>query len=394
MLNDNNVASSLRGQKVSLDSSIRGVRNPANENPLEGVFQVVINAPSEPRLNPNPLIVKWQMVEVLRPRWWQLGQEVETIFGNICEKRIPIHKLGAEFVPQFPSTINPNQDVKVVIYNPARTSVHSIPALESAATSCTPAQDNGCARISTMSTDTVPRGVSSIVSGEEYIARIKLKNTGTTVWNNNYKLHYQFGEQGSNNRITGEIAVPRNVDPDKFVTLEYKGVTLKESGSWPMDLQMKVGDREFAAMGHSAGLEARRNNLECGTSAVSLTPTEGGSKLKINVNSIKNTGNTLWKSGSFKFVGTSSNNVFGNIEFDMPQTTVSGLQAKGIVPGATLAQPLSLQFIVNMNELNPKPRPQTAPYTLSFKMKEGNTEFGPACTKDIKVEPYFDISGR
>lgn len=404
-------------------ANVKGIRQTSEAGvltpPVTANFIISRKAPEVSAASSTPINVnfKFQMVEEIRPSLWRrtaaalIGQTLESEFrpfGPECSYTLRVDRLDAEFLKQ-----NPTDDTSVIqIFNPV------------------------LGPMSSSSPDT------SLVASEKYLIRVKLKNKGTTVWKSgdNYKLEGQVGLQ--NNPQTVQLELLQEVKPEQEVSLQYIGTAPDSTGQFSTKWQMKIGERLFGtSRDKNSPVTSRNDDALCGINPepdIELRPMLSESivvskiycysscenryplstqlsllgncrwacdnngqsppsldRLSIVIKNIKNSGNTIWRTGEYKLVGVDQSRLFGNIEFDMPEREVlPGIAAdiKGIPPNSILrygyeAATNRLVKTIDVNSLTSSSQPGV--YTLGFRMKHGNEEFGPVCSKQIKIEPYF-----
>lgn len=233
-----------------------------------------------------------------------------------------------------------------------------------------------------------------ILPGEKYVARISLKNTGTTTWQQLLLPTYVLEGSIGGNKVYVRLSdlasgIPTSsvqVRPGSEIALEYKGVAPTTSGTLETQWQMKVGNKKFGAICSGNMVVAVKNeNSACDNLDIVL----GGNSREFNVKSLfKNTGNTIWKKDYKAVVAAGINQLsLGFDEFENPDLTPGGFaKVYRTLPLQTFT---TITKTVRLADMNPQPAFGT--YKIAFKMKQGNEEFGSVCKKQIDIKPRFAI---
>ncbi len=340
---------------------VRGVSR-VDGSTASATFQLSGDVPEVPAgRTPLSVTIKWQMIEVRR-----LGTIVP--FGPECSYTFNVHRLASTStgVPSDYPTLNPTQSLTAIDYR--------------------------------------------VAYGEKYLMKIPVINSGTNTWTTDYRLE----GKDTNSRVIASLPINSPVGPGGRYNFEYLGTAQEsdpnQAGTAQFYWQMKTGDNKPFGIDfivQYAG-RPRENNALCGAGANDIQLSLGGQNrdiLNIAVANIKNTGNTIWKRGDYKLISvgqgqtTSPKNIGGNlIEFDMPdRVALLGNYApeiKGVAPNGFLSTSGNpLRESLNLGTHGSPPQPGI--YDIAFRMKQTNIgngiEFGPVCSKQIRVEPFFTI---
>ena len=249
-----------------------------------------------------------------------------------------------------------------------------------------------------------------ILPNEYYVLKIKMKNLGTTTWDNNYKLEGTIGDQavsvpitsfsqgdrldGSNLDLTILNNNLRTVVRDQEAIFSFSVA----SGSRPTIPNVYPISLILTYNGKSYGETCRTNlvvvgkNEQASCEQVLLEPKDNGRRVDITLK-MKNTGNTIWRRQGYPL---GSNIPFltvptDRISMEEPIDRVAAQRYK-IRPNEIATFKTSL--VTSRQDL----QPEFKTYDLTFRMKkdvsqvgsgQNYQEFGDTCTKQLEIKPRF-----